>query len=1050
MKFFRDLSIKTKFLTIVLFTSAVSLLFTSAAVVVYDANSFRETLVDELAAHADIVAHNSAAALTFDDGESAAETLLALRATGGVITAYILDTDDEIFARYVRDERTPVAARPLLAEPGYRFFDDRLAMLRPIVLDDEAAGAVYIEGDLSALRARLKRYVGMATAVVACAMVIVLLLSSRFQRAFSGPILRLAETAKTISRRKNYAVRAEKTSEDEVGTLIDGFNEMLDQIQARDGKLERHRDELEREVALRTGELRDVNVRLKESEARIRAIVEGTSATTGVEFFDALSITLARALGMRWVMVGLLVPGNRMEAKALWDGTRIVRDIVYDLSGTPCERAVTDSFAVYEDGVVAQFPDDEILREWKVSSYVGVVLRDSAGTPIGVLNAFHEEPIPELARHGSLLRVFASRAAAELERMLVEEELQRSESRTRAILDSAADGIVTISDGGAVETFNHAAEQIFALDAAAAYGRGIAELMRFPVDEEGNEALRTRPEPVLSSFVGKRVEIEGVRADGVVFPMNVVTSRMEVAGRTSFTAIVRDVTRERELEQMKSDFVSTVSHEIRTPLSCIISSAKILKKNGDAKPDVTAKFSGIIADEGKRLSRLINDLLDLSKIDSGGLEWTFKDADAEDLIDHVVVRHRQDARAHEIDLSVAVDGGVPSVKVDRDKFVQVLSNLISNAIKFTDRGGHIVVAAARHDAERVRISVMDNGVGIAPEHQQVIFDRFRQLGNVLTDRPQGSGLGLHISKEIVESLGGEIWVDSEPGKGSTFAFTVCAAEAADDSKTEEGAVESRPSVLVVDDEETTRELVTYLLDVNGFDATAAGCGSEALASVRERRPDLIALDVMMPGMTGYEVLEALRGDDDLADIPVLLMSVFGDPAHTERGLRLGASAYLNKPIDESTLVGTLQRLLRGEGRRVLIVDDDEHSRAEIKADLARQGYTAVEAPDVRRGAELARSVQPDLVIVGPQSGTVDGSALVKSLRDDERTSSIPILVVTGFELHGVNAAYLDATTAAETSARGSVSDLLTSLLDNRSALDRAADDDRPTPGPLPG
>jgi PAS domain S-box-containing protein len=1043
MGYFRDLPIKRKFFAIVLFTSGVSLWFASTAVVLYDRASFKKSMVDELGAHADIIAHNSAAALTFDDARSAEETLAALATAGNVMSAYILRPDGQIFGRYVRDELTPIAQRPMIDAYGHAFLHDRLVLMRPIMVDGDAAGAVYIEGDLKGLRLRIRRYAAMVVSVAAAAMGIVLLLSSWFQRLFSGPILRLAETAKTISRRRNYAVRAEKTTNDEIGALIDGFNEMLGQIQARDARLEKHRDELEREVALRTGELRDVNVRLKESESRIRAIVEGTSATTGAEFFDALSIALARALNVRWVIIGMLLPGERIEAKALWDGTAVQRGVLYDLAGTPCERAVWDSFAVYEDRAAELFPNDRILKEWGVRSYLGVVLRNSAGAVIGVLNAFHDRPMPDFARHGSLLRVFASRAAAELERMLVEEELHKSESRTRAILDSAADGIITIASSGAIETFNAAAENIFQCSAAESVGRPIGDLMRIPGDNEEGRTLKGQSEALLGRFIGKRGELEGVRKDGTRFPMNVVVSRLALAGQTSYTAIVRDITREREVEQMKSDFVSTVSHEIRTPLSCIISSAKILLKSSGEKPDVTTKFSGIIADEAKRLSRLINDLLDLSKLDTGGLEWTFRKADPRELIGHVASLSQADMRSRDLELSVTVADGVPEINVDRDKFVQVLNHLLSNAMKFTPRGGHITIEIERHDADFVCVSVCDDGIGIAAEHQGIIFDRFKQIGNVLTDRPQGTGLGLPICKEIVEYIGGKIWVESELGKGSRFSFTVPAVQGAED----EAETKAKPiSVLVVDDEESTRELIAYLLEANGFDVFLAEDGERALALAAERRPDLITLDVMMPELSGFDVLAELRSDPQLKDTPVLLMSVLRDPIHSERGLRLGANAYLSKPVNEAKLVATARRLTRGRPGSVLIVDDDlEHSSA-MKAELARQGYSAVQAFDTRSGIEFARRVKPDLIVLGPASDAVDANAFTQTLRGDEATARIPILLVTDLELHGVNAAYLDSVPSEEPSARGTVTELLASVLEGLTpaAAPGVPDDARPS------
>jgi PAS domain S-box-containing protein len=372
---------------------------------------------------------------------------------------------------------------------------------------------------------------------------------------------------------------------------------------------------------------------------------------------------------------------------------------------------------------------------------VGVLLRDSAGVPVGILNAFHDDKLSDAAREGSLLRVFASRAAAELERLRVEVELLESESRTRAILESAADGIVTIDEAGNIESMNRAAEEMFGCAAGALLGHQVAECMTFAEDDPHVARLRTDAAGVLAEFVGGRSELTGLRADGGTFPMNIAVGTMRAGGRNGFTAIVRDITRERELEQMKSDFVSTVSHEIRTPLAAIISSAKILLRGGETKPGVTAKFSAIIVEEGKRLTRLINDLLDLSKMDARKIDWTVKEAKPADIIQHVKDLSEGDVIAKRLLMSVEIEARIPAVFVDPDKVVQVLTNLVSNAVKFTPESGHIRITAHAREEGFVCIGVHDTGIGIAPEHRGVIFERFKQIGNVLTDRPQGTGLG---------------------------------------------------------------------------------------------------------------------------------------------------------------------------------------------------------------------------------------------------------------------------------------------------------------------
>ncbi len=1085
---FRDLPLRHKLISIIVATSCVSLLLASVAFVAYDKSTFRAKMVRDISVEADIIAMTSTAALTFEDFDSARQTLGALYKEPSVVKAALESADGKVVAQYIRDSGTQ-SRGPLIRRIGHMFTDERLAVRREIRFDGDLLGYVYIESDLEALKVRVNRFLMMVVTIIAAAMLVVIFASSKLQRLISDPILKLAQTAKRISREKDYTLRASKRGEDEVGALIDGFNEMLGQIEQRDAMLERHRDELESEVAARTGELRDVNRELESNQARLRAIVEGTASKTGADFFDALSRSLASALGMRWVVVGRL-RGGEVRAMALWNGEEVRHDLVYPLKGTPCADAVKDGHCVVESGVIDAYPADTMLAEMGAESYVGYVLRDQNGRGIGLLSAIHDGPLPEVAKDNDMLRVFASRAAAELERLEVEADLQRSESSTRAILESAADGIITVSADGIVETINPAAEQIFGCDPDAVKGRSVSTLMRFPGDGALEAETLEHPEILVGNFIGTRGEIEGIRADGTVFPMNIAAGEMQLGDQTLYTAIVRDVTREHELDRMKADFISTVSHEIRTPLACIMSSAKILNRNGETRPEVTPKFSNIIIDEGKRLTRLINDLLDLSKMDSNSVEWNFADEQAAGLVEPIIAAFQAQAAEREIEIGSNVGRDVPPVYVDRDKAIQVLTNLVSNAVKFSDPGGKVTVSAHRSSGQTgfVCFSVKDSGVGIAKKDQSVIFERFKQIGDVQTDRPQGTGLGLPICAEIVQFFGGKLWVESEEGEGSTFTFTVpistthmkqglevaetgesvaasmiedlisqsdCHAEKADAAKTEDaGEAKSpapvtpdsldvkpdmAPSVLVVDDDEPTRKIIAFHLKSNGFEVLQASGGEEALQMARARKPDLITLDVMMPDLSGYDVLEALRTDSELKEVPVLLLSVLPGDNHSDHALRVGANAYLSKPISASRLLGSVNRLLGGQSRDVLIIDDDLGESAAIKTNLAAQGYAVVQAFNGKSGVDFARRLEPDLIILGSPASAINGQEILEALRNDERTAAIPVVLLTAMDVNGTNAMSLgaDLTPAPNETVRAALAQLLSKL----SWAEQAGDED---------
>jgi PAS domain S-box-containing protein len=1099
LRAFRDLPLRHKLISIIVATSCLSLVLASIAFVAYDRSTFKAKMVRDVSVEADIIATNSTAALTFNDIEAAKVTLSALSKEPSIVAARLESANGGVVAEYRRGGVGRHAAIPLLGHVGHVFTEERLAVRREISFDGERLGYVYIEADLKALAERLNRFLLMVVTIVAVAMLIVIFASSQLQRLISEPILRLAYIANRISREKDYTVRAAKQGRDEVGTLIDGFNEMLSQIEQRDAMLERHKDELEGEVAERTAELREVNRELHANQTRLRAIVEGTASTTGEEFFDALARALSKALGMRWVLVGRLRPNHSIDAMAMWDGEKIVHDTHYDLAGTPCEVALERESLMVEDGVTEAYPADELLAEWGARSYIGYALRDRLGRKIGVLNAVHDDPLPETAKDRSLLRVFASRAAAELERLEVGAELRRSETSTRAILESAADGIITVGSDGKVETLNPAAETMFRRRPEHVVGRSVALLMRFPGDSHAGEDVERHPEELVKGFIDTRGEIEGIRADGSTFPMNIAAGRMEIDGQTSYTAIVRDVTREHELDRMKADFISTVSHEIRTPLACIMSSAKILQRNGDARPQVTPKFSGIIIEEGKRLTRLINDLLDLSKMDSNSVEWSFGDEAVNGLFEPIIAAFSAQAAERKIRLDYSIAEDTPTVYVDKDKAIQVLTNLVSNAIKFSDGGGTVSLRAERCSELQgfVKFSVSDSGIGIAPEHHETIFERFKQIGDVQTDRPQGTGLGLPICREIVQYFGGKIWVESSAGRGSTFSFTVpvatahmtpheresqeapvleghadgpdgpvvaqaalhaaadenrartaCGADGAEVGEAGDGehdhaaASERVPLVLVVDDDEPTRKIIAFHLQSNGFEVVQASCGEEALETARRCKPALITLDVMMPDISGYDVLQALRADRELGQTPVVLLSVLAGERHGSHALRVGANAYLSKPISASRLLGSVNRLLGGKSKDVLVIDDDLGESAAIKTNLAAQGYAVVQAFNGQTGIDFARRLQPDLIILGSPASSVDGQAILESLRGDHRTQSIPVVLLTATDVESMNTVSLG--TEISTAPNDQVRSALTQLLRNLSWIEPEDESDDDT------
>jgi len=455
--------------------------------------------------------------------------------------------------------------------------------------------------------------------------------------------------------------------------------------------------------------------------------------------------------------------------------------------------------------------------------------------------------------------------------------------------------------------------------------------------------------------------------------------------------------------QLKNEFLANVSHELRTPLSAIIGFSQILldgidgQLNEEQRQDVEQ-----VHKSGQSLLTLINQILDLSKIEAGKMELSLERMELPELIRSVLGSMRPLALEKGLRLETRLALDVPAVEADRVRLKQILVNLLSNAIKFTNEG-HIEVSA-KPSGRMVRISVTDTGVGISPEAQKVIFDEFVQGDGSTTRRHGGTGLGLSIVRKLVELQSGAITVVSEPGSGSTFTFTVPAwasppaAEPEPRSRHDHALSQGIPgrAILVVDDDEGVRQLITRHLEQEGFTTVQAGNAADALQLARESRPVLITLDIMMPDASGWWVLEKLKEDPLSAGIPVLVVSIVEDRRLV---FSLGASDYLAKPYDRTELIKKVHRLLPDlPGKKLLVVDDDPNVRTMLGKILREEGAEVQEAPDGQRALDSMAEMPPDLVLLDLMMPGMSGFEVVARMRATPATTSIPVIIVSAKEL----------------------------------------------------
>jgi GAF domain-containing protein/CheY-like chemotaxis protein len=466
---------------------------------------------------------------------------------------------------------------------------------------------------------------------------------------------------------------------------------------------------------------------------------------------------------------------------------------------------------------------------------------------------------------------------------------------------------------------------------------------------------------------------------------------------------IEDKSRQLELaDRHKSEFLANMSHELRTPLNAIIGYSEMLQEDAaDLGAEQFTDDLKKINAAGKHLLELINAVLDLSKIEAGKMELYLETFDVAGLIRDIAAVIQPLAAKNANRLEVRCPDAIGTMRADLTKVRQALFNLLSNACKFTERGT-VGLAVGREELDGqdwMVFSVSDTGIGMTPEQLAKLFEAFSQADAATTRRFGGTGLGLALSRRLCRMMGGDVTVESEAGRGSTFTIRlpVQVAEPAEEAVAAAAPAE-RPltgvgTVLVIDDETAVRDLMQRFLSKEGFRVVTAPGGEEGLRRARELRPDAITLDVMMPGMDGWAVLSALKADPDVADIPVVMLTIVDDK---NLGYALGAADYLTKPIDRERLVAVLRKYRRD--LPVLVVDDDAVLRQLLRRMLEPEGYAVVEAENGRVALERLREVSPSVILLDLMMPEMDGFEFAAEFRRHEAWRAIPIVVITARDL----------------------------------------------------